>query len=248
MTEDAYSRVLQEWGRFERYRTWIELLRQPCNQPLYDVFGMNGFMGEMILGLWNGALLAAVNLTTNDPRADTSLQLLVDELEGDERGTAMNALETARAAVNETGAKKWRDKYVAHRDRDRATECSPVHIENLTEISAKTHGVLRCIQRFQNADLAPRLAGADLPVTSMLVRLDLFARLGSGVAAHVTNEDGRYDRSAAQELRKTLDVGSDDDHWPFFDIQMECFETAELEGWRAAYEAACNGVTDALEN
>ncbi|WP_425152832.1 hypothetical protein [Candidatus Palauibacter sp.] len=82
----------------------------------------------------------------------------------------------------------------------------------------------------------------------MLVRLDLFARLGSGVAAYVTNEDGRYDRSAAQELRKTLDVGSDDDHWPFFDIQMECFETAKLEGWRAAYEAARSGVTGALEN
>ncbi len=163
MTEDAYSRVLREWGRFERYRTWIELLRQPCNQPLYDVFGMNGLMGEMILMLWNGALLAAVNLTTNDSRADTSLQLLVDELEGDERGTAMNALETARAAVNETGAKKWRDKYVAHRDRDRATECSPVRIENLTEISAKTHGVLRCIQRFQNEDWAPRLAGPTYP-------------------------------------------------------------------------------------
>lgn len=247
MTDDAYSRTLQEWGRFERCRTWLEMLRQPCNQPLYDVFGMNGFVGKMILLLWHEALLAAVNLTTGDPRADTSLQQLVDELDGNEKSTAMKALKAARAAVKETGAEKWRNKYVAHRDRDRATECSPVRIEHLTEISAKTHAVLRCIRRFQNADLLPRLFDADLHITSMLVRLDLFARLGSCVAAHITNEDGQYNRSAAQALRKTLDAGTEDEYYPFLDVQMECSGAAELEGWRAAYEAARNGPADALE-
>ena len=245
--EDAFERTIQEWGRFERYRTWLEMLRLPCNQPLYDFFGMNGFVSEVIGLLWNDALLAAVNLTTDDPRADTSLKLLVDELNGDEKRTAMKALETARAAVKDTGAEKWRNKYVAHTDKDRATACSPVHIEDLTEISAKTHEVLRCITRFQNADLFPMLVGADDDVTSMLVHLDLVARLGRCIAAHITNEDGQYDGGAAQALRKTLDAESEDEHFPFFNIQMECFGTAELEGWHAAYEAARHSPAEALE-
>lgn len=246
MMENAFERTMQEWGRFERYRTWLEMLRLPCNQPLYDFFGMSGFVSEVIGLLWNDAILAAVNLTTCDSRADTSLRQLVDELDGDEKSTAMEALKAARAAVKETGAEKWRHKYVAHRDKDRAKE-RPPRIEDLTEISMKTHEVLRCIRRSQNADLRPRLVGADQNVTSMLVHLDLLARLGSCVAAHVTNEDGDYDLSPAQALREMLDAESEDEHFPFYEIQLKCSGTVELEGWREAYEAARNGPTEALE-